>query len=1125
MALRIHSSNRQETLAQILQQQLFADSSTAFDRRIIASPSAIHHQWLQVQFASDLEVGIAMGVEFLSEDQCMTLIAGLFSQQHDTPTVKYHPTRLELSFAIEQQLAIQAATQSLSDTKKQRRRRIQLADTYANLFALYGQFGEEGLKHWPEGEEAAFQQRLWQHLYADQGGWGYPYRWLDDLDFTRCVAPRGLQVHLFCPSFLCKLHQTLVEKLAEHMPVTLYLLSPCQMFWSDQLAGRERRRLNAYWQRRGASSTEQQRLGELLSDTNPLLAQWGRLGREMAAQLENTESLNSELYQIPAAAARHPDYGALVTDDVQSLEGAESLTLLHAIQSDFLVLRNPHDSDPICLGDSEDSVQCHATPSPLREVQVVYQQLLHLLDRHSDDAQPITAGDIRIFVSDLRRYAPLIEATFGATGRQLAIQLLDLPLVDHSLFIQSFLALLHLAQGRWEAPALLEFLRSPYVQRRHQILSTDVDRLREWIQQLPIYWGEDGMHRNALLRDAHCRADLINGGAAGTWQQGLHALLLQLTQVEAESIKVEFSDATLIGTWITLLQSLADDLRPLHDGTKMELGEWGRYLECLCNAYLTPTDRISQSHRELLFAHFETLQRTGRWLPDTSWGFNSILKRLEGLLERHGVTMNEGDLDTIRVCALRPHRAVPARVVVLLGMEEGAFPRSSSRSPFDLLKGNLAVDYCPTETERDRYLFLECLLSARDYFLMSYSQTSPEDGKEQGACLPVEELLAYIKAHYRSGTLPKVVTVSHPFYAFDPSYFKQHSPLHNYSKDDYRAAQAYLQRGMPESRELSAPTPFTVRIAPSETDAIIDLRHLETAVRDPVKLFLNQTLGIYLRADNPREVKATEPFVLSQRQRYALRGDALREPLEQVMARAAKRGQMPFGVFGSTASEQLRQDLQPTLALQAGARGLQLLPRIQFSAQCHEPRVANADLWQFPAIQVGSYKIIGTLDRLTVQGLLADGDGAFPDAVKSWPAFLALQILRPHLQRLWPTVPDNAILFLEKGRTKNSFVDDPMPHLELLIEYYSRCLKTPSLLHADWVRQFLSGAEHSLAALIEKDLRDITTRFRHLQWLWGAPSRTDLQPLITPWISDAKALYRPLATNWYRLTEEVDATL
>ena len=80
----------------------------------------------------------------------------------------------------------------------------------------------------------------------------------------------------------------------------------------------------------------------------------------------------------------------------------------------------------------------------------------------------------------------------------------------------------------------------------------------------------------------------------------------------------------------------------------------------------------------------------------------------------------------VTFATLMPMRAVPFRVVALLGMNDGDYPRSAPPSDFDLM----ALDVRPGDRSRredDRYLFLEALLSARERLHVSWVGRSALD--------------------------------------------------------------------------------------------------------------------------------------------------------------------------------------------------------------------------------------------------------------------------------------------------------------------------------------------------------------------------------------------------------------
>lgn len=1120
MALSLFVSNRHEQLYEFLKLELFSTSSNPFAERII-STSAPLRLWLQQRMAIDPDLGIAAGMIFAREET--TLLRLIHPQRHT-------PSRLELSLYIEKllpQIRDPTLNQYLGKdmgNRKFRRRLRSLADSLAALFERYGRYGGAFLQEWPlEIEHSTWQKALWDLVFPAEGSWTYPYRWLENSNLPESTPP---QVHLFCPTSLCDLYQDLFHHIARATTVHLYLLSPCMMYWSDQLSGRERRRLTNYWQKKGASLVEQRHLIELLRDTNPLLAQLGKAGREMIAHLETLEPQTHDSYRLPEAALSHAHYADIVFDEIHCEPQDTSLTLLQALQTDLLLLRNPTAAPPIELDAGDTSIQLHGTPSVAREVEILYDVLLGLMTTQADHDAPITPADIVVLTPDLRRYAPYIRAVFGAKTSQIPFALSDLSVKEDSALIQSFLHMLRFAQSSWEASALLQILGAPHFRARHNLRDEEISQIRGWIQKAPIYWGEDTEHRDHVIRQAHFQRGVEDASGLGTWEYGLKKLLRSLAQGSTGDEPAHLansSNAELLGRFVALVRSLRDDLRPLRDGSLLTLAEWAEYLRCLCGAYLMPTESDSLDQRDQLFRHLHSLRDAGRWMPDHRIPFDSIEPRLEALLDQQTLGEREGAIHSVRFSALRPHRNAPARVVALLGMEEGAFPRSSpSGNGLDLLRHSALADYCPTDTERDRSLFLECILSARDYLILSYTNTSSTDGKEQHPCLPVAELLSYLNTHYHIGdkSVATATTYQHPFYPFDAAYFMRSSSLKSYSRDHYRAALA-CQKLSTDAQQVPAATSAAMgNLVPAPLT--IDLRELETAVRDPLQLYVNKTLSIYLNEDKRRKVADEEPFSLERSEHYKIVRGSLREPLERAMARARMRGALPLGMLGQLAGEQLRSDLQPASAWIQSQR---FAPQIQLRAGCREPRQLHSGVWHVPAIRLGDVQITGTLDHITLDGLLVDGRGTLPDTIKAWPALLLLHALGPLLADICQAPIPTRLLALGKGSSQESFVTDPIPHLARLVTHYQRCLREASPLAAVWVKPFLKAEGSDVCTQIERDLATEARRFRYMQWLLGKPKQEQLQPWIESWLLDANDLYRPLHDHWFAKGGDADESL
>ena len=122
-------------------------------------------------------------------------------------------------------------------------------------------------------------------------------------------------------------------------------------------------------------------------------------------------------------------------------------------------------------------------------------------------------------------------------------------------------------------------------------------------------------------------------------------------------------------------------------------------------------------------------------------------------------------------------RSVPHRVVCLLGLDDGAFPRQASarrRQP-----AARPIRYAGDRDPRteDRQLLLDALLAAREALIITYSGNDERTNAPLPPAVPVGELLDAIDATARvapAGATRRAsdqVVIRHPLQAFDPRNF------------------------------------------------------------------------------------------------------------------------------------------------------------------------------------------------------------------------------------------------------------------------------------------------------------------------------------------------------------------
>ncbi len=138
---------------------------------------------------------------------------------------------------------------------------------------------------------------------------------------------------------------------------------------------------------------------ETLAVGNPLLASWGKLGRDFLYQLTQLEPNDIEVYNAP--------------------EGGQ---LLQQLQRQILEL-TPTASAILHYQAGDDSITLHACHSPMREVEVLRDNLLAMFEQDPT----LTPKDIVVMVADIDRYTPYIQAVFHNIKKRINV-------ISHFLF-------------------------------------------------------------------------------------------------------------------------------------------------------------------------------------------------------------------------------------------------------------------------------------------------------------------------------------------------------------------------------------------------------------------------------------------------------------------------------------------------------------------------------------------------------------------------------------------------------------------------------------------------------------------------------------------------------------------
>ncbi|HCX6979855.1 TPA: exodeoxyribonuclease V subunit gamma [Escherichia coli] len=924
--LRVYHSNRLDVLEALMEFIVERERlDDPFEPEMILVQSTGMAQWLQMTLSQ--KFGIAANIDFpLPASFIWDMFVRVLPEIPKESAFNKQSMSWKLMTLLPQLLDREDFTllrHYLTDDSD-KRKLFQLSSKAADLFDQYLVYRPEWLAQWETGhlveglgEAQAWQAPLWKALVEYTHELGQPrwhranlyQRFIETLE-SATTCPPGLPSRVFiCGiSALPPVYLQALQALGKRIEIHLLFTNPCRYYWGDikdpaylaKLLTRQRR--HSFEDRELPLFRDSENAGQLFNSDgeqdvgNPLLASWGKLGRDYIYLLSDLES-SQEL-----------DAFVDVTPD----------NLLHNIQSDILELENravagvnieefSRSDNKRPLDPLDSSITFHVCHSPQREVEVLHDRLLAMLE----EDPTLTPRDIIVMVADIDSYSPFIQAVFGSApaDRYLPYAISDRRARQSHPVLEAFISLLSLPDSRFVSEDVLALLDVPVLAARFDITEEGLRYLRQWVNESGIRWGID---------DDNVRELELPATGQHTWRFGLTRMLLgyamESAQGEWQSVLPYDESSGLIAELVGHLASLLMQLNIWRRGLAQErpLEEWLPVCRDMLNAFFLP-DAETEAAMTLIEQQWQVIiaEGLGAQYGDAvplSLLRDELAQRLDQ--ERISQRFLAGP---VNICTLMPMRSIPFKVVCLLGMNDGVYPRQLAPLGFDLMSQK------PKRGDRsrrddDRYLFLEALISAQQKLYISYIGRSIQDNSERFPSVLVQELIDYIgQSHYLPGDealncdesearVKAHLTCLHTRMPFDPQNY-QPGERQSYAREWLPAAS---QAGKAHS-EFVQPLPFTL----PET---VPLETLQRFWAHPVRAFFQMRLQVNFRTEDS-EIPDTEPFILEGLSRYQINQQLLNALVEQddaerLFRRFRAAGDLPYGAFGEIFWETQCQEMQ-----------------------------------------------------------------------------------------------------------------------------------------------------------------------------------------------------------------------
>jgi len=908
--LVVHRARSGAALADGLAALLREPLPDPFASEVVAVPAKGVERWLAQRLSHVLgaaaDDGVCANVEFPWPSTLLDGAVQVASAAHAESIKLWAPARLvwPLLDVVDACAPVEpwcgALAQHLGTAGQDKGRRLAVVSRLAALFDEYGQSRPQMLRAWADGrdeqgdgtplvDDLRWQAELWRRVRAALNV-PSPAELLTDacarLGSEPALSALPSRISVFGASRLSSARLAVLAALAQGRDVHLWLQHASPALW-DAVSGTP-----SALHRSGESARS--------SLANPLLAS---LSRDVL-----------ELQQQVSSAA--PGF---IDDELRS--PALSATLLDRLKQDLADDHVPF--EPPALEPADRSVQVHACHGRTRQVEVLREVILGLLGAD----RSLEPRDVLVMCPDVEVFAPIIAATFALGAEddashpaaRLRVRLADRALAQTNALLAVLTQLLELGTARLTASQVLDLAATAAVRQRFGFDEDALDRLRDWVVDAGVRWG---------LHTEHRRSWQLDGISQGTWRDGLDRLLVGAAMEGGFATfgdvvpldDVDSADIDLAGRLAELVDRL-DAAQTLMSG-RHTAADWMSGLEAAVSSLAAPAPDATWQQAQL---HGELTD-----LADAAAGSGALLaladvrSALAGTLAGRP-TRASFRTGTLTVCTLVPMRSVPHRVVCLLGLDDGDFPRQSIRDGDDVLARDPWTGERDPRSE-DRQLFLDAICAAEEHLVITYSGADERTGATIPPAVPLGELLDALDrtaSISTGGRVRDAVTTNHPLQPFDARNFRpgalQTPGPFSYDPLAYQGAVA-------ATGVRVAPGPFLAAPLPPQPLGDVALADLQRLLEHPVRGFLRQRLQVAVARsqDEPGDVL---PVELGSLELWGVGNRVLAERLAGLepaacMTLELRRGTLPPGPLGVTCLQGIGRDVEQLILASTLERSL-----------------------------------------------------------------------------------------------------------------------------------------------------------------------------------------------------------
>ena len=511
------------------------------------------------------------------------------------------------------------------------------------------------------------------------------------------------QIYIISDNNLSRLHVRFYSKLAEFTKVNLYLLSAGDNLWN---------RINSFEGEVDFSSIE----SKFNLNSSNIEKIFGKFGANYQKLIE--ESSNIENIKI--------NNNSIYIDPTFSFTSEKDIPLINQIQKRLI----DNSQDDFMINEKDESIIFREHFNQLSQLEYVRNKVIEILEACDD----VKYSDIAIVSPQTSLIKPYLRYIFNnelINGQKLPYLFLEENYEDSSNVYNFLLDIIELANEKITLEKIEYFLSKKVNQN---IFDFDVAEKNEIIlilNEVGFHWGLDTNER--LGEEKNTLEWCINRITLGL----VYDEEFSLNNSNLKSFTPKNSSLDL-NKWVKILVQLKQYINLLRGS--FNYSDWVKKIKFILN-------KIRNFNENFNLDIYEINRILDNYLISSTSDQVIVLNVFREIL----ITCinklnyrNQSYINKILVSDIEKVRLIPRKIIFLINMNSIYYPRLSSNENINLLTRKYLLGD-PSSFDREKYFFLELLISCRKQLIVSWVNND-KDNKILDISFPIKELINYLES-------------------------------------------------------------------------------------------------------------------------------------------------------------------------------------------------------------------------------------------------------------------------------------------------------------------------------------------------------------------------------------------